>query len=193
MIRKNYKYILILLIFSLLLILFSFAFYSVIVDRDTFMVIGNKVVSKSEVEEQVNFYKKRFESLGISFQGEEGVSNLEKIKTMAIDKIIEDKLIILKAKELGITVKQEEIDKSINKFIKQLSSREKYLQSLKNLGLTEIGYKTMLTNTLLRKKVLETEIGTITVTPEEVENYYFEKNNVQGPPAKEFEIGRAHV
>ncbi|MBT9165089.1 MAG: Chaperone SurA [candidate division WS2 bacterium] len=187
MISKKIKYIIILLIFvSLVLISSSFAIYSFIIDRDTYIVIGNQIVSKNEVEEQVVFYKKRFESFGISFQGEEGKSKLEKIKAMVLNKIIEDKLIILKAKELGITIDQKEIDEAINKFIKEFSSREKYLNSLQNLGLTEIGYKKMLTNALLRKKVLEKVVGVITATPEEVKEYYFEKNNIQGPPTTEF-------
>ncbi len=188
MISKKIKFIIILLIFaSLVLISSFFVIYSFIIDKDTYMIIGDQIVSKNEVEEQVIFYKKRFESIGMTFQGEEGASNLEKIKSMALNKVIEDKLIILKAKELGISIDLNEIDESINKFILELSSREKYLQSLRNLGLTEIGHKKMLTSAFLRKKVLETEIGVITATPEEVKEYYFEKNNIQGPPITEFE------
>lgn len=187
MISKKIKYIIILLIFASLVLISSLSvIYSFIIDRDTYMVIGNQIVSKNEVEDQVVFYKKRFESIGMSFQGVEGASNLEKIQAMALNKIIEDKLIILKANELDITIDQKEIDEYINKFIKEISSREKYLQSLENLGLTEIGYRKMLTNALLRKKVLEKEIGIIIATPEEVKEYYFEKNNIQGPSTSEF-------
>lgn len=107
---------------------------------------------------------------------EAGQNFLNEYRKYVLDQLINQKLTVQKAEELGITVSdqavQAEIDKIVegNEQFKNESELEDYLKNNQNMTLEDL--KTSIRENLRTQKLREEVTGTITVSEEEVEAFY---------------------
>ena len=142
--------------------------------------VSGEKVTKGEVDEIADPY--------LSQYGEDYATNTEladtvkQIRTQALNLLVEEKIMNLKAKELGVEPTQEEIDTKTNEYLETMKTNyggEEGLNSaLQQAGLTLEGYTETLTKSmksqLTRDKVLEEVFKDVSVTDEEIKTYFDE-------------------
>jgi peptidyl-prolyl cis-trans isomerase SurA len=94
-----------------------------------------------------------------------------------LDGLIDERLASAKAKELGITVSPEEVDKAIERMKRQNGiSQEELLKELKNRGLSLEQYKEKIKQELQRVQLINYEVKSKIIIRDEKIKEYYEKN-----------------
>ena len=142
--------------------------------------VSGEKVTKGDVDEIADPY--------LSQYGEDYATNTEladtvkQIRTQALNLLVEEKMMSLKAKELGVLPTQEEIDAKANEYLETMKTNyggEEGLNSaLQAAGLTLEGYTETLTKSmksqLTANNVTENLFKDITTTDEEIKTYFDE-------------------
>lgn len=92
-----------------------------------------------------------------------------------------DKLIVAqRAKKLGISVSDAEVDEAINKIIARNNvTPEKFWQQLTLMGTTEHDYRELIRSQILQERLIDYEIRSRVVVTDEKIHEYYEKNYTQ--------------
>lgn len=142
--------------------------------------VSGEKVTKGDVDEIADPY--------LSQYGEDYATNTEladtvkQIRTQALNLLVEEKIMNLKAKELGVEPTQEEIDAKTNEYLESMKTNyggeEGFNSALQQAGLTLEGYTETLTKSmksqLTTDKVLEEVFKDVTATDEEIKTYFDE-------------------
>jgi len=95
------------------------------------------------------------------------------LEVNGINKLIEDKLILSKANDIGIIIREKLIDDRIEEVKSKYSSEKEFLDALIQNGATLTDLRTKILNQLKIKFVINHEIRSrIHVTPQEVTEFY---------------------
>jgi peptidyl-prolyl cis-trans isomerase SurA len=155
-------------------------------------IVDDEVILLSDVEEVLTFYKLQF--------GENLPFPPDKMKEEILNEMIKEKLLYLEAKkDTLIEVKDEEVEKEINDKIEEFKSQigeENFYKELEKEGLTiekiKEKYKEDIRRNLFIQKYISMYIyPKITVSPEEVKNFYEEKKD--SIPEKEEGFYLSHI
>ncbi len=91
----------------------------------------------------------------------------------ALQKLIDDKLIVKAANKKGVEVRREAIDKRLEKIKSKYPSEQVFLDALKEEGLTLSDLRKRITNQLKTKYMIDKEVRSkILIHPQEVTEYY---------------------
>ncbi len=129
-------------------------------------VVGDQVITKSDLDRVVKMwtYQLRGESSGLEY-----LKEAKELKKRALDKLIEEQLLYLKAKDEGITVDPFLVEKEIDKIKRKFPSEEDFQASLKEAGMTPQDLYDQIEKKLMVKRLVEKEITSkIYVNPVEV-------------------------
>lgn len=144
---------------------------------------------ESGVMAQVNGYKVQRDELDRAFttqiagapQKPVGLEE-EALRLQLLDQIIQTRLILEKADQLGIKVNNDEVDAKIND-AKKPYTVEEFQKRLKDLGLTEDAYKTYLSHGLIVDKVMAKEVTPkLNISDADV-NAFYDQHKAQLPPS----------
>lgn len=138
---------------------------------------------------QVNSYKVQRDELDRAFttqiggapQKPSGIEE-EALRLQILDQIIQTRLILEKADQLGIKVGNDEIDAKLNDDKKPYTVEE-FQKRLKDHGLTEDTYKTYLSHGLTVDKVMAKEVTPKVNIPDAAVNAFYEQHKAQIPPS----------
>lgn len=155
------------LIFFILLM--SIPIYAVVIDKIVATVNGESV-TLSELERILQPVYKQYEQV---YQGEE----LENIKRRArrelLQQLIENKLILQKAKKEGISITEAAMEEELADIRDKFGSMDEFQKALEKEGLTLEQYKKDLTEQITIKAMIEREVvPKAKVSPREIEEYY---------------------
>jgi len=90
----------------------------------------------------------------------------------AVEKVIERKLIVEKAKKEDIEVKKEEINKEFERIKSSFPDEKSFMENLKKSGITIAELKNILKERIITRKFIEKEIiNKIEISPSEVANF----------------------
>ncbi len=90
----------------------------------------------------------------------------------ALERVIERKLIVEKAKKENIEVKKEEIDKEFERIKSSFPDEKSFMDNLKKSGITIADLKNILREKIITRKFIEKEIiSKIEITPSEIANF----------------------
>ena len=145
--------------------------------------VSGEKITKGEVDEIAEPYLLQY--------GEDYATNTEltetvkEIRTQALNLLVEEKMMSLKAEELGLVPTQEEIDAKVNEYLETTKTNyggeEGFNKALEEAGLTLEGYTETLTKNaksqLISNNVIEDLFKDITVTDEEVQTYFDENKD----------------
>lgn len=145
--------------------------------------VSGEKITKGEVDEIADPY--------LSQYGEDYATNTEladtvkEIRTQALNLLVEEKMMSLKAEELGLLPTQEEIDNKVNEYLETMKTNydgeEAFNKALEEAGLTLEGYTETLTKSiksqLISNNVIEDLFKDINVTDEEIKTYYDENKD----------------
>lgn len=140
--------------------------------------VSGEKITKGEVDEIADPY--------LSQYGEDYATNTElteqvkEIRTQALNLLVEEKMMTLKAEELGLLPTQEEIDTKVNEYLEKMKENyggeEGFNKALEQANLTLEGYTETLTKSmksqLTTEKVLENLFKDVAVTDEDIKTYY---------------------
>ncbi len=110
-----------------------------------------------------------------TYAGEEYETRVREAQEEFLDKIIEEKLILSEAKRKLVIVKDEEVDAIMSDVRNKFPSREIFLQSLEEQGMTEKKLWNRFRDQIMSQKLVGYEIRSrVSVSPGEVNEFYKE-------------------
>jgi peptidyl-prolyl cis-trans isomerase SurA len=137
-------------------------------------VVGDQIVLESELNMQLEIYVNQ---MGISLRSEEERSEL---KGRLLDRMINDKLLLLAAKEdTTIEVTTKEVDEAVKEQIRRVKSdftEEEFKAQLKAEGLTESElrkkYREQIRNQMMIDRLVSSKLSKVSVSTREVKDFY---------------------
>lgn len=154
---------------TIILTVFAFTVWGEEVNK-IIVKVNNQIITSRDLDEYCEIIALRI------FDGDKEVSTADKeFRANALRRLVEDTLVLDKAKQDQVKVSSSRIEGKVNQLISFHPSREEFEQSLKDKGLTI---------TLLRQKVKEQYMlrdavdryvkSRISVLPKEISGYYVE-------------------
>jgi len=146
-------------------------------DPETTIVakVDGEEITKAEFDKVFEIFKTQVElenDPSIWDKQYEGRKYIDLAKERVLDQMISDKVQLNKAKEMGITVSDEEIDTEVDKWKKLFNSDEKYIEFLTSLNIDEEYFRDNLKKDLIKNKMMEELTRNVEITDEELADYY---------------------
>lgn len=156
----------------LLGLLFPLYLCAEVVDK-VVAVVNDEVITLSELEEETSSV---FRSITENNPGVPAVNALEQAREVALNGMIERRLIQQKAKKDNITVTAEDVEAAYENIRKGMSlTPADFRQKLEKSGLTDASYRTKLKSQILQSRLLSFDVRSkIVVTEEMILDYYDE-------------------
>ncbi|MBD8025111.1 peptidylprolyl isomerase [Ureibacillus sp. Re31] len=107
--------------------------------------------------------------------------------TEVLDTLITNKIIELEAKELGVSVSEEELQKEYDEYASRYGGEDALLELLDSYGMDVDDVKKDMETYLLTFKVMEDDLG---ITEEEIKTYFEENKETYGKAA---EVEASHI
>ncbi len=141
-----------------------------LVDRSV-AIVNNDIITLSEVNEVAN---PLFKKAAAEVPADELPKVIEQIKTSAIRKLIDQKLIDQEAQQMNVSVSDEEVDKTIKRIIEQNNiTMDTFQSEINKVGMTLDLYKKDLKGQILRSKLVNYEVRSKVIIPEDkIIDYY---------------------
>ena len=139
-------------------------------------VVNEQIITRSEVEKRLQPY---LFYAGGKFHANEKQKEIAKIKKGILEDLIKEKLLLIEAQNIGITIKEKEIDFEENKLKEKLGTQEHFEKLLAEQNVTEEEFRESLKKQLLLKKLIDTELRGKIEIPSEDEAVQFYKNNMK--------------
>jgi len=133
-------------------------------------VVGDEVIIQSELDESLRPVLKQYKAL---FEGEELEKKYQKAREEILDQMVKDELILQEAGKLDITVEEEAVEERLNEMIDKFPSEQKFLEALKNEGLSIESLRDKYREQLIIRKLTNIEVrAKVALGPQELLDYY---------------------
>lgn len=146
------------------------------VDNNTVVAkVSGEDVKKEEFNKMFNIFKAQYEQqfgTEVWEQEVDGRKFGDVAREKLLDMLIDEKLQLKKAAELGITATDEEINSEVENAKKYFDTEEKFNEFLKGQGMDLEYFKQSMKKELTIKKLFDKLTEKVAVTDEEVKSYY---------------------
>ncbi len=137
-------------------------------------VVNEDVITLSEVNEAG---KAIFQRVAEQAPPDERARALKETRNTVIQKLIEKRLLLQQAKQMGISVSAEEVDKSLAQILsRNNTSMEQFRSELAKLGMNEELYRENLRDQILSSKLINYEVRSKVVIPTETILDYYDQH-----------------
>lgn len=131
-------------------------------------VVGDEAITDSDVKGRISFLMQ---------QDPKQNPNDQQLYNQVLQTIIDEKLIIIKAKEDSIEASDDEIEERWQLFLQQSLAQlgsEQRIEQVYGMSIPRMRneFREEIRNRLLSSKIIEKEFGQLTVSSKELENYY---------------------
>ena len=142
--------------------------------------VNDVKITRADVDAELyytlNYYKSNY---GEDFEtNEDLIQTIKDERTSVINYIINEEVVLSKQDELKVKYPEDELNKDvkeqINSFKEYYGDDDTYKEFLKAYGFTEKTFKEYWRRKLLVNKIAEAMVADVTVSEEEIENYYNE-------------------
>jgi foldase protein PrsA len=149
------------------------------VPPDAIALVGEEPIPKSELDELMGEAEQGYKAQKRPFP-KPGTPDYENLRSQAIAYLVQRSQYEQEANDMGIEVTNEEVDKKLREVVNEVAngSKNKFLEQLKQQGLTEEQVRENLRLQLLQREIVDAITKDVEVTDEDVEKYY-EKNKAQ--------------
>jgi foldase protein PrsA len=149
------------------------------VPPDAIALVGEETIPKAELDELMSEAEQGYKAQKRPFP-KAGTPEYQNLRSQAIAYLVQRSQYEQEADEMGIEVTDEEVDKKVNDVVKEVAngSKQKFLDQLKQQGLTEEQVRENLRMQLLQTEIVEAVTKDVEVTDQDVETFY-EKNKAQ--------------
>ncbi len=139
-------------------------------------VVNDEVITQQDVDQLLSVLYAQYSQ---EYKGDELLQKMEQVKKDILNQIIEDKLVLSRAKELGIKITESEINERLDYIKKGFPSEEEFYKTLETQGVTIANLKDRYRDQIMMKKLVDHEVKSrISVLPSETSDYY-EKHRSQ--------------
>ncbi|MDP3804081.1 MAG: peptidylprolyl isomerase, partial [Candidatus Omnitrophota bacterium] len=108
------------------------------------------------------------------YSGETLIKKLEEARQNAIEKMMQDSLILSEARKLNIEVSDKDVEARIDEMRKRLGSQNKLSRALLEQNMTLKELRGRYREQLMVRKLIDQKVGfTVTITPVEISDYYY--------------------
>jgi hypothetical protein len=135
--------------------------------------VNGEEILKTDYETELENTKNMYAQQGMNLDDLDEEMT-EQIEMSVLNQLVNTKLVLQSAKEDGITVKQSEVDSELDAIKSQFEDDAKYKEALKENKTTEEDLKVQVKDQLTITKYLDSTIGKIEVTEDEVTVKYDE-------------------
>jgi foldase protein PrsA len=149
------------------------------VPPDAIALVGDEPIPKAELDELMEEAEQGYKAQKRPFP-KPGTPDYENLRSQAIAYLVQRSQYEQEAKEMGIEVTDEEVDKELREVINEVAdgSKNKFVDQLKKQGLTEEQVEENLRMRILQREIVDEVTKDAKVTDEDVETFY-EKNKAQ--------------
>lgn len=133
-------------------------------------VVNEEIITQQDVDQLLSvLYAQEVQT----YQGEELLQKMEELKRDILKQIIEDKLILSRAKEMDIIVRDEEVDEKMEYVKNGFPSEEAFYDMLETQGITIANLKDRYRDQIKIRKLIEYEVNSkVSVLPSDAADYY---------------------
>ncbi len=129
-------------------------------------VVGDEVITESDLNRVVKAWAYQLKG---QFSDLEYVEKLQEMKKEALNRLIEESLLYLRAKDEGITIAPEMVQREIAKIKERFPSEEDFLSSLRESGMTLQDLYDQIERKLMIQKLISKEVKSrVYINPVEV-------------------------
>ena len=133
-------------------------------------VVNDEVITQQDVDQLLAVLYAQYVH---AYKGDELLEKMEEAKKDILEKMIEDNLILSRAKELDIVVTEEELNDGMEYVKEGFPSEEEFHKTLEAQGITVANLKDRYRDQIMLKKLVDFEVKSkVTVQPSEVTAYY---------------------
>lgn len=157
--------------------------------KDVVATVNGEEILKADYETELENTKSMYAQQGMNLD-ELDAEMKEQVEQSVINQLVNTKLVLQSAAEDGITTEQKEIDTEMDAIKSQFEDDKKFKEALKENKISEEDLKLQVKDQLTITKYLDTTIGEIKVTDEEVQaayNQYKESAATQEQEPEDFE------
>ncbi len=138
-------------------------------------IVNDEVITQQDVDQLLSVLYAQYSQ---EYKGDELLQKMEGVKKDILNQIIEDKLVLSRAKELGIKVTESEINERLDYIKKGFPSEDEFYKTLETQGITIANLKDRYRDQVMMKKLVDHEVKSrISVLPSEVSDYYERHRN----------------
>ena len=167
------------------LLIFSFTAQGKMVD-EIVAVVDGQVITSSELEEFLG-------SRGSRVVGGNRDGDDRKARRQALEQLIETKILLQKAKDENIEIREKMIDRRFEKVRGKFASEEEFRQALREENLTEAKLRKRIEEDLMMSVLIDREVrARVRVGGEELRQFY-EKNKEMFKEPGEVELGHIFI
>lgn len=156
-----------------------------LVDR-VVAVVNDDLITLSELNEEG---KEFFQMVTEKTPEDELSAVLSKARREMLSRLIDRKITIQKAEEIGISVSDAEIDGAVRSILdRNKTTRENFLRQLRAMGISESKYRSSLREQILHSKLVGYEVDSKIVITEEKANEFYSKEYLKELPDNAYYI-----
>jgi parvulin-like peptidyl-prolyl isomerase len=135
-------------------------------------IVNDEVITQQDVEQlEAILYAQYVQE----YKGGELLQKMEELKKDLLKQMIDDKLILSRAKELNIKATEDEINEKLEYIKSGFPSEQAFNETLETQGITVANLKDRYRDQIMMKKIVEFEIRSrVSVLPSEIVKYYEE-------------------
>lgn len=149
-------------------------------------VVNDEVITQQDVDQLLSVLYAQYVQ---EYKDDELLAKMEEVKKDLLRQMIEDKLILSRAKELNIKVTEEDVDERLERIKNAFPSEEDFYNTLETQGITIANLKDRYRDQVMMRKIVNFEVKSkISVLPSETSEYY-EKNRSEFRQDERYKVG----
>jgi foldase protein PrsA len=140
---------------------------------DAVAKVGNVTITKPQFDSLISRAQQSYKTQNQPFP-KVGTADYDRIKSQAVDFLVQRAEFAQEAQKMGITISQKDIDTKLSQIKKQYfkGDEKAYLAQLKKQGLTQDEVDSDIKDQLISTKLFDKVTSGVTVTSKEIADYY---------------------
>lgn len=153
-------------------------------------VVNDEVITQQDASRLLAVLYAQYANM---YEKDELVKKMEELKKNILKQMIEDKLILSRAKELNINVTEEEVNDKLGYIKNGFPSEKDFYELLEAQGITMADLKDRYRDQIMVKKIVDLEVKSrVMVLPSEVTEYY-EKHKSEFKDSGKYKYKVRHI
>lgn len=132
--------------------------------------VNGEIITYSELKRLLDPIYAQYSKV---YSGEDLISRIRAAREEALNQLIENKLILQEAKEIGLELNESAVEERLNEIKSRFPSEEVFLDTLKNEGTSYDSFVDRVRDQLMIKALIGREVTSkVIVSPKEIEEFY---------------------